>query len=196
MSYAHAFPAPVATRTSVVRAAIVLACIAAASILAVMTGAHLLFYERVSSPGFLMNGSFAGRWVVDPADRHEISRLTSDRSRLEIRLTKDIALSHFEQAPSVLAMPDGVLAEGTIAWGAKTSACEFLYAGTDPVGFQLRYTSADDPLPFGSDGYGDRVLLWLDAWRCPGQWSVRFPSKDVLYVSFGEDVQGVKYVRE
>jgi hypothetical protein len=140
--------------------------------LGVITGAFVLGdCETQSSPGFLLNGSFAGRWVAQP---HDGARRLGEPNvdRLEIVITKDLAFRKWTRHPDSLAWPDELLGRGFVRRNnGPEIPCSYGIAPSDHAFW----------IAFDETRNGAGVKIWLDASRCGG--SVRVPSWDVLFVT-------------
>lgn len=127
--------------------------------------------EVVSSPGYVLNGGFAGAWVRDDPDR------SSDMpARIELAIADRVdLLTSADPHTGEMSFEPRLLARGVLTLDAESHPFRLDWR-TQP-GFWVSYGANDDERGFS---------IWLDSYRVTRQASRRRPQRDVLFVRFGE----------
>jgi len=159
--------------------------------LAAVAGGFLLGgCEQQSSPGFLLNGSFAGRWKVDPAYAGRLGDRLAERDRLELVVTEDIAFRSWTQHPSSFTWGPEQLGRGVVRWPGMEFPCSYEIDPGD-MAFHARSEGSGST---GSSGF----ILWMDAERCwlPIVGGISNRQHDLLLITFEDLEKPVLFIRE
>jgi hypothetical protein len=141
-------------------------------------------FENVPTPGFLLNGSFEGRWRERPREFGE-TYMAPHPKHLELQITEDVHLATWRTHPDSLHLIPGVFARGFFRSDGIESPCEFTIENGE---FLIRTR--------GPSGGGD-VRMWMYALESrftPTVWRKR--SSDELDLTFPPDRTPVRFVRE
>ena len=143
-----------------------------------------IVFELVPTPGYLLNGSFEGRWVACESQPHG-PQTTSHPRHIEFRITENVRLASWTRHPDSLSLEPGVFARGTLRSDGIESPCEFSVEGGQ---FLLR--------SHGTNRIGD-TTMWMYANESrftPTLWRTR--SSDELDLTFSADRLPIRYVRD
>jgi len=143
-----------------------------------------IIFEVVPTPGYLLNGSFEGRWRADSLEAGE-SRAASHPQRIEFRISEDVKLARWRIHPDGLSLEPGVFARGSARSDGIERPCEFTVENGE---FLIRSQGPNRT---------EDVRMWMYASESsftPTLWRTR--SSDELDLWFSPDQPPIHYVRD